>query len=138
MRVTIRQKNLEITPALQVYIEMKILKPLRRLLKRAVAEDLPVFDLELGRSSRHHQKGKVYHGAVTLTLGRKMIRAEADEEDIHAVCDLLQEELEREILRFKGRSVSVARRISRKIKKDFHLDRAARLHRTGRIRSEGN
>lgn len=138
MRVTIRKKNLDITPALGSYIEQKLLKPLKRSLRGIIASELPILDLEVGRSTRHHHKGKVYRVAANLTIGKKLLRAEAEDEDIRAACDLLEEELGREILKFKGSSRARTRRAARAAKKDLHFDPAARLYRKGRIRNEGN
>lgn len=138
MRVTIRQKNLSITPALRVYIEAKLLKPIRRVLEGAEERELPILDLELSRSTLHHKKGKVYHAEANLSLGRKLLRAEADDQDIRAACDSLREELEREILNYKRRARAVDRRDARRVKKDLRLDPSARLYRHGRIRNEGN
>ncbi|MBI2640555.1 MAG: ribosome-associated translation inhibitor RaiA [Candidatus Sungbacteria bacterium] len=138
MRVTLRQKNLEITPALRVYIESKLLKSVRRLMKNVMTQSLPILDLEFGRSTRHHRKGRVYHAEANLTLDGTLLRAEVDDEDIRAACDLLAEELEREIVTYKSRARARERRGSRRVKKDLHLDPAARLYRRGRIRNEGN
>lgn len=138
MRVTIRQKNLIVTPPLKVYIESKLLRPIRELLGKMSAGELPILDLEVGRLTRHHQKGRVYKVAASLTFGKTLLRSEAEDEDIRACCDLVREELEREIIKFKDRSTAKNRRTARKFKKDFKLNKAARLYRKGRIRSEGN
>lgn len=138
MRVTIRQKNLIITPPLRVYIESKILKPIRRILGAVEGKGSPILDLEFSRTTWHHNKGKVFKAGANLTIGGRFFRAEAEDEDIRSCCDLLKEELEREILKFKSRSASKNRRTARKFKKDFKLNKAARLYRIGRIRNEGN
>lgn len=138
MRVTIRQKNIEITPALRVYIEAKVLKPVRRIIQKIAAKELPILDLEFGRNTRHHHKGKVYHAQAVLSLNGKLLRAEVDDEDIRAGIDLLGEELKREILTMKSRSRALEFRAIRRAKKDLRFDPAARLYRKGRIRNEGN
>lgn len=138
MRITIRQKNLQITPALRAYVELKLLKPIERLMKNAAGDALPILDLEFGRSTRHHRKGKVYHAEASLALDGVLLRAEVDDEDIRAACDLLAEELEREIVTYRGRARAKERRGERVAKKELHLDPAARLFRKGRIRNEGN
>ncbi len=138
MRVTIRKKNLEITPALAIYIETKLLKPIRKLLKVSVADDLPILDLEVGRTTKHHKKGAVYHVEANLSLGKIFFRAETDDADVYAACDIVEKELERELSSFKEKKVAVAKRAARKIKKDLRFDPAARLYRKGRIRDEGN
>ncbi len=137
MRVTIRQKNLKITPVLMRYIEQKILKPIRRLLKENTAQELPILDLEFGRTTRHHRKGKVFRAQANLTLGKYLLRAEVDEEDIRAACDLLEEELEEEIRTFKGKSFSLLKRQGRSIKGESRYHPAARFRRASRVRQEG-
>lgn len=138
MRVTLRKKNIDITPALGVYIETKLLKPLKRSLKNIIGNELPILDLEVGRSTRHHNKGRIYRISASLTLGKKTLRAEEESEDIRQACDLLEEELEREILKFKGSSRAKSRRIAREVKKELHFDPGARLYHKGRVRDEGN
>lgn len=138
MRVTIYQKNLAITPALNIYIEIKLLKPLRRLLKSYLGKELPILALEFGRATRHHHKGKVYHAEATLALGKKVLRAEVDEENIRAACDLLAAELKKEILNYKNKTFALHKKETRRVKKDLRFDPAARMYRQGRIRDEGN
>lgn len=138
MRVTIRQNNLAITPALNIYIETKLLKPLRRILKFNSSQEFPILNLEFGRATRHHHKGRVYHAQATLSLGGKVLRAEVKEEDIRVACDLLEEELERQILTYKSRIQALYKRGARRVKKDLHLDPGARMYRKGRILEEGN
>ena len=138
MRVTIHNKNLDITPALQLYVELKLLKPLRNLLKNILTGDMPLLDLGLGRNTRHHKKGKVYHVSANLSLDGHLLRAEVDDEDIRAACDILEEELERKISTWKNRKRSLMLRGSRRAKKDLRLHESARLFRQGRIRDEGN
>lgn len=138
MRVTVRRKNLDITPALLKYIETKLLKPIRRLMQSLAVKDLPILDLEIGRTTRHHRKGRVYHAEANLSLDGKMLRAEVDDEDVRAACDLLEEELEREILDYKNRARALERRGARRAKKDLRFDRRARFYRRGRTWNEGN
>lgn len=107
-------------------------------MKNAAGEVLPILDLEFGRSTRHHKKGKVYHAEASLALNGALLRAEVDDEDIRAACDLLAEELEREIVTYRSRARARERRGSRIAKKELRYAPAARLYRKGRIRNEGN
>ena len=137
MRVTIRQKNLDITPALHVYIDSKVLKPVRRLLQYTKDSALPVLDLEFERSTMHHKKGKVFRAEATLTLNGRRIRAAVGDEDIRACCDRLKEELERGILNYKSKKTAISRRVARSVKKSLRLDPLARKSRGARDREEG-
>ncbi len=138
MRITIKSKNLTITPALRIYIEQKILKPVGKLLKGIAKTDLPVLDLEFSRTTRHHRKGKIYYAEANLSLGKTRLRASVDDEDIRSACDFLEEELSGEIKRFRGRARALEFREARRAKKDLRFTPAARLYRKGRIRNEGN
>ncbi len=134
MRTTIRQKDLEITPSLQEYIERKIVQPVGKFLKRNVATDLPVLDIEVGRTTRHHHKGNVFHASATLTIGRRVIRADATDADIHAACDTLENELKREIDTFRSKASAVQKRAARAIKQQVRYTKAARIKQKGRVR----
>ncbi len=138
MRVTIRQKDFEITPALRQYIEERVLNPVARFVKNIPVPDLPILDLEIGRWTRHHKKGDVYHVAASLALNGKLIRVEAENEDVHAACDEVEEQLKQEITSYKSRAFSLLKRGARAAKKMLRLDAAARFFRRGRIRDEGN
>lgn len=137
MKITIRQKDLEITPSLQEYIEKKIVQPVQKFLKRSAATDLPVLDIEVGRTTKHHHKGNVFHASATLTLGKRVIRADATGVDIHIACDTLENELKREIDTFKSKTSAVQKRASRAVKEQVRYTKAARIKQKGRVREEG-
>ena len=138
MRLTVRQKSIRITAPLRAYMEQKIIEPVRRAAEGFGLSDLPILDIDIERTPRHHRKGQVYRVTAALTLGKKMIRAEATEEDPRAACDLLEDELKREIQTYKTRSLTLLKRGARQAKKDLHFARSARMFRKGRIRDEGN
>lgn len=136
MKITVRQKDLEITPSLQEYIEKKVVQPVQKFLKRNSATDLPVLDIEVGRVTRHHHKGNVFHASATLTMGKRVIRADATDADIHAACDQLGSELKREIETFKSKASAVQKRAARAAKQETRYSKAARSRRKGRAREE--
>ncbi|MEK7098948.1 MAG: ribosome-associated translation inhibitor RaiA [Patescibacteria group bacterium] len=116
MRITMRQRNFDITPSFREYVEQKIVRPAEHLLASDRQEDLPLFDIEVERTTRHHRKGQVYRVVVNITLGRKLLRAEATDEDPRAACDLVEEELKREIRSFKTKSRTLVKRGARRAK----------------------
>ena len=115
MRVAIRQKNLEVTPALADFINSKLVRPLSRRLKKFEALS-PLLEIEVGRSTRHHHKGKIYHAEVNLTLGGALLRAEVDDQDIRTACDLLEKELLGELSKHLDKQRSTAKKTARSIK----------------------
>ena len=137
MRVTIRQKDMEVTDALREYAEQKIVRPVEKRLRQLTLSDAPILDIEISRITHHHHKGLVYAATATLALGRQVIRAEAAETDAHAACDALEDELTREIVHYKTRSQSLFRRGARRAKQYLRISPLAWFRRGGREREEG-
>lgn len=138
MRVNIRQKNIEVTPALREYIEEKIIRVAEKFLQEQASTDLPMLDVEVERTTAHHRKGDVFRIAAKLCAGKQCFYANAHGADIRAACDYLEEELQREMYGRKNRISALFRRGARVLKKSMRLDPAARFWRKGRIRDEGD
>ena len=138
MRVNIRQKNIEVTPALREYIEEKIIRVAEKFLQEQASTDLPILDVEVERTTAHHRKGDVFRMAAKLCAGKQCFYANARGADIRSACDLLEEELEREMYGKKNRMSALFRRGARVFKKNMRFDSAARFWRKGRIWDEGD
>ncbi len=138
MRINIRQKDIEMTDALREYVDMKIVRPVEQLLKRSGSSDVPMLDIEVARTTQHHHKGEVYRASATLSLGAKTIRASAEDSDIHAACDALEDELKREISHYKTSSFSMVKRLGRRTKQMMRINPAAWFRRGKRDWHEGD
>ena len=137
MRITIRGKDLEVTPPLREYIESKVVLPVSRLIKNVKTSELPIIDIEVGRTSRHHQKGEVYHVRADLHFNSVFAHAEIEHGDVRTACDLLRDELKREIVTRKERAIALHKRDARRVKDKIRFDPAAQLKKKGRILEEG-
>ncbi len=100
MKITIQAPNLELTPALTQFIEEKI-GGLEKFLKKFHPEDV-LARVDVGRSTRHHRHGNVYHVDVNLVLPHGTIRAAHDDEDVRKAINVARDILQREIKKFKG------------------------------------
>ncbi len=102
MRLEIQTTDLELTLSLRNYIEKKI-GGLDRFIKR-FPEGAILAEVEVGRSTRHHRHGQIYHAEVNLTLPGRLIRAAYDDEDLRRAIDQVKEKLKREIEKYKEKS----------------------------------
>ncbi|MBI3421074.1 MAG: ribosome-associated translation inhibitor RaiA [Candidatus Sungbacteria bacterium] len=126
MRITIRQKNLEMTPALNAYIERKIIAPVRKLIKRQDSADLPILEIDVERTTKHHHKGEVYLVAANLTLNGTLLRGQATDSNVRAACDKLENELKREITGHKAKAESMFKKGARVAKESLRTGNGAR------------
>lgn len=137
MKVVVQGVNVTLTPSLRRYVDEKLVSSVERLLGRHPAYQAAILDLELIYGSRHHKKGKIWEAVANLRLPQTHFWHKALAEEMHAAIDELEDVLKRELKKYKERSRSRLLRGARQAKKDLHLDRSARLYRTGRIREEG-
>ncbi|MBI2639287.1 MAG: ribosome-associated translation inhibitor RaiA [Candidatus Sungbacteria bacterium] len=140
MRFTLTCRNLKLNRSIGVYAREKIAKLFGKLFKDPRITQAAIIDIEFSRLTRHHRKGMVWKADAVVALPQQKgpLYAEAVDEDIHSAIDLLSEEIERELQRYKGKSQALARRGARLAKKDLRFDPSARMFRKGRIRDEGN
>ncbi len=98
MNISIKTKDLELTPPLKEYIEDKI-GGLERFFRRFGA-DTVMARVDVGRDSKHHQKGDVYRAEVNVDLPDGLLRAEATDWDVRIAVDSVRDKLRREIEKY--------------------------------------
>ena len=74
-------------------------------------------DVELAKTTRHHQKGDIFKAEINLTVSGKLIRAVAEEWDLRVAIDAVKDELQREIKGNKEKSESLYKKGARLFKK---------------------
>lgn len=101
MRIQIKSTNLDLTPALGVYIEDKLgsLQKFLDTLEGGKSEVLA--RVEIARTTKHHAKGPVYRVEVNLGLNKNFIRVEEEGYDIRAAIDVIRDVLQSKIVKFK-------------------------------------
>jgi len=121
---------------MQTYITEKLLTRVRRLVEHTdmFASTLII---EAGKDSRRHKKGAIWLAEATMQWGKEVLRLEASGESFQEAVDLLENEIVREITKFKGKRSALDRRNARVAKKNATIAKAARFYRKGRIREEG-
>ncbi len=98
--VTYKLTNILPSDSVNSYIEEKLANLDKLLDKFGTPHDCAV---EIGHTTRHHKKGKVFRAEADLVLPRRVIRAEAEAYDIYAAIDMLREELDRQVKSYKGK-----------------------------------
>ena len=136
MKLAVKGINLAVTASLRDYVDEKLVRSVEKLLS-VPAHQSSVLAIELIRSTRHHKKGVVWEAAASLQVPGQHIESRVSAGEMHAAIDELEDVLKREIKKYKERSRSRELRGARRVKKDIHFDRSARLFRKGRIRNEG-
>lgn len=106
----IHATNMELTPAIQAFIEEKM--GLVGKLLPAKDNALAQARVEVGRPSRHHHTGAVHRAEVNLKIGGRLLRADAQHEDLYVAVNLTREEIERQIR--KAKTKIAARRRSQR------------------------
>ena len=104
MKITIKQTNLENTPALIGYINKK-LGSLSKFLKEAGGKTEPFLYLEIARNTKHHHSGNVFTTEAKLVLPRQTLFAKHSDIDIRAAIDILKNKLSQEIKKYKERAL---------------------------------
>ena len=86
MKINIKAVNLDLTPALNQYLEEKI-GSLSKFLKNYEIEGEIQARVEVSRTTRHHHHGNVFRTEINLILPKKILRSVAEREDIRITID---------------------------------------------------
>jgi ribosomal subunit interface protein len=68
--------------------------------------------VEVGKSTRHHKKGPYFRAEINLKIPRHLLRAEAEEETLYAAIEAVENTLQIELKKAKGKLLN--RKKSRK------------------------
>jgi ribosomal subunit interface protein len=95
MQVNIKATNAELAPEAHDIIREKI----GGLLK--FYPNIVEADVEVGITTRHHAKGDIYRAEVNLSVPKKLLRAEAESDDISKSMNEVVATLKRELIKYK-------------------------------------
>jgi len=100
MQIIIKSKNLDLTPSIKEYVEMKI-GSLDHLLERFEANSEIKIEIEIARTTKHHKQGDVFYAEANLHLPKKILRSEHYDSDIRIAVDEIKNKLHVEITKYK-------------------------------------
>lgn len=100
MKITIKATGLELTPPIKEFIEEKV-GSVQKFLQRYDENDAVLANVEIARSTKHHNKGDVYEAEINVNLPGQIVRAQTKSEDIRVAINEAKEILKREIDKYK-------------------------------------
>jgi ribosomal subunit interface protein len=97
------KKSLDVTPALEEYIEKKF-TPLEKLMEGFEVEGTVTLHFEIARASEHHKKGEdIFIASAAIALPRQGVRGEATAPDVRIAVDRARDVLREEIEKYKAK-----------------------------------
>jgi|SRR3989344_1424321 len=126
MQITIKTKNLELTPQLEAFVNKKM-SGLKKFLGSFQNHNLPMaegrglFDtfVELKRETTHHRQGKIFTAEAKMYMPGKSLFAKANADDINKAIFQVREELAMEIRKYKSKVVEFPKRRAKQHKEEL-------------------
>ena len=95
MKITIKGTKIELTEAIKDAVNEKI----GGLSK--FYDNILEANVEVGKTSNHHQKGEVFFCEANLRVPGKLLRAREQKNDLYVAINQVKEVLQREIKQYK-------------------------------------
>ena len=116
VKTSIKATRLEITPAIDKYLQKRI-ESLTKFLRGVKSEEEIIFDIELARrSSKPKKDDDLYKAEFNISLRQKRLRSLSRKADIFKAIDDAKKEMEKELISIKEKKIMKARCGGRKIK----------------------
>jgi len=125
MKIIFKEKDFEITPSIESYVEKKM-ETLEKFFK-SFGEEKRIIEVELGKSTGKQKSGNIFRAEINITLEGKTFRAESEQTDIFSAIDEMRDDLEQEIKKFKNKKDTIFIRGARSIAKKFRISPLARF-----------
>ena len=122
MRIINKTKNLELTDALENFIEEKIssLQKFIDILKEDVSgKTLAEVFVEVEKETLHHRKGDIFNCKLEVRLPCKILTASSQSDDLYKAIVEAKRELRDEIEKYKFKHIDKNRREQRKSKSEI-------------------
>jgi ribosomal subunit interface protein len=124
MKITIKATNFKLTPSIENYVLEKI-GSLEKFVEKLDATGVVECWVEVGKTTKHHQKGPVFRAEANIRLPKEILRAESCEKNLRTAIVKIKDELQRKIDNYKGKRSAEIKRGARIGKKILRFDSAA-------------
>jgi putative sigma-54 modulation protein len=125
MKIIIKAKNLELTGALENFINKKIglLKKFVDILKREdeIGKTLAEVFVEIERETEHHKKGQIFSCQLEVRLPGKSLVLKSESDDLYKALVAAKREMEESIKKHKFKNIDKNRREQKKSKKEVEI-----------------
>lgn len=115
MNINIKATNMSLNPDVKEYIEKKLDHIEKKLIDPN--DTSAICDVEVGKTSKHHQKGDVFRAEFNLNVSGNFHRAESTQNNLYAAIDEAKDELFRSLRSKKKKSKDLSRKGMLRIKK---------------------
>lgn len=94
------------TPALDDFTSKKLSEPIQKLIQKIDRKTDILLEIELAKSTKHHQKGLIWRAEVQMDLPglKSVLRAEAEAANLQEAIVIVKGEILSEIKKYKERS----------------------------------
>ncbi|HCY17928.1 MAG: hypothetical protein UR62_C0022G0010 [Candidatus Nomurabacteria bacterium GW2011_GWF2_35_12] len=117
MKINLQGKNFELTETIKDYI-LKRVTNLEKLLSTIETRGGEIMvNFEVGKSTKHHKSGIVFHSDCLININGKKFYSSSDKEDLYQTIDEIKENLFNEIKKSKDRRQTLFKRGAASIKK---------------------
>lgn len=112
MNINIKTTDITLTDAISDYVN----KRLDKVSKMLEGETDVQCDIELARTTGHHQKGEIFRAEIHIVGSGKNIYVSSEREDLYEAIDEVKDDAVRELQSDKSKRVSLLRRGGAKVK----------------------
>jgi len=112
MAINIKATNIELTPAIESYVNKKIIG----LEKFNSGAEIDVY-VEIGKTTNHHKQGELYKAEINLNLNGKQFFTNSEKEDLYMAIDEAENDIIRRITYKKDKDKTLFKRGAVSIKK---------------------
>lgn len=115
MRISLKGTNIQLLESTREYVDRKLVRSVEKLLVKN--GELIVLEIEVGKTTKHHKTGPYFRAEANLSIGKTLLRAEALGETLNEAIDLAEDEICREIKKFKEKLRSKMLKGARSLKR---------------------
>lgn len=112
MNINIKTTAITLTPAISDYVG----KRLQKIDSILVNDPSVQCDIELAKTTSHHQKGEIFRAEIHVVGAGKNVYASSEKSDLYSAIDSVRDEVLHELRTGKGKRVSLIRRGGARVK----------------------